>query len=327
MEISVGKSSGFPSARRKKEGQMTKAPSRKLPEILNNRFIATHATSDIPPGYVAASVIIVTYNTRPELLEENLTALYRQYAGDFEGIVIDNSDTGDLEPIIRGFPVHHYIKLTRNYGLAYARNLGIRISHGDIVVFLDDDAVPDCGFVEKHLTAHRSKSIAGLRGKALPRTRSIYNELASSYDLGNRLVPWYINLEGNSSFRRDLLVELGGFDSRITGAGGHEGLELSYRIIKYLGDRRQLIYHPGPVIRHDFCRSFHRYYRKVVRHRDNFQRLAAEIPDLREFRDSYRLPEQQHEIHQLSSSRRLRLWFIKNTTEILWKLRRVRTGR
>lgn len=297
-----------------------------LPEIQNNRLVATYNPAPSPPVSPTASVVIVTYNTPADLLKVNITALFRQSPAGFEVIVIDNSDTRDLTPVLRGFPVHHYVKLTRNCGLAYARNLGIRISRGDIIIFLDDDALPDSKFLEAHTEAHRKNPIAGLRGKALPRTRSIYNELASSYDLGNRIFPWYINLEGNSSFRRDLLVELGGFDPRIAGAGGHEGLELSYRIIKHQGDRRRLIYHPAPVIRHDFCGSFGRYYRKVIRHRENMQRLAAEIPDLRQFRDSYQLPERQKKTGHLSPSRRLRLGLIKTTTEILWKLRRVGTG-
>jgi glycosyltransferase involved in cell wall biosynthesis len=236
-----------------------------------------------------ASVVIVAYNTPRRILRENLRALARQTTTDFELLVVDNSEREGLERLVRAYPAH-YIKLRKNFGLSLARNVGLRHARGEIVIFLDDDAVPALDFVEQHLLAHERHAIAGLRGKALPRTGTIYNRLATQYDLGEDILPYHVNLEGNSSFKKKILQELGGFMEDLAGAGGYEGSELSMRIIRHLGDRNQLIYYPGALIRHDFCGSFRKYVRKLQRHARHRKTIGKARPELFDFIGSYQPP-------------------------------------
>ena len=246
---------------------------------------ATGTGGSQKPG---ASVVVVTYNTNVKLLAENFKALFNQSVENYDVIVVDNSDKKDLEPVVLGFPVKVYIKLKENAGLSVGRNIGVSRAQGDIVIFLDDDAIPDRDFIREHLKAYETYDIVGLRGKSKPRTKSVYNYLTAHYDMGDSAIPHYINLEGNSSFRKDILEAIGGFDTVIKGAGGHEGAELSYRIINRLKDRNKLIYYPGPVIYHDYCTSFSRYFRKVKRHEKNLKHLADKhSEEISRFRASY----------------------------------------
>jgi len=267
-----------------------------------------------------ASVVVVTYNIKKKLLSKNLKSLFNQSVKNYEVIVVDNSDKIDMESSVCKFPVKYYIKLKENAGLSIGRNIGIVHAEADIVIFLDDDAIPDFNFIQEHLNAFKTHEIVGLRGKAKGRTRTVYNFLETHYDLGADVFPHYINLEGNSSFKKDILLEVGGFNSQIKGAGGFEGLDLTYRIINLINDRNKLVYNPGPVILHDFCNSFLNYFRKQVRHEKNLNQLSKKYPELLNFRTSYIKMQKKISTAPHSIFTRLRLRLIRTSMSYLLKL-------
>jgi len=235
-----------------------------------------------------ASVVIVTYNTDKKLLSQNLESLEMQTEKNFEIIIVDNSDKRNVKSIVSKY-ILKYIKLKKNYGLSLARNIGIKYAKGDIVIFLDDDAIPANDFIEEHIRAYKENDILGLRGKSLPRTSTIYNYLASHYDYGDQILPCYINLEGNSSFRKDILIEIGGFNPELQGAGGGEGLELTYRVINKYIDKRKLIYYPKAVIYHDYSYNFIKYIKKALRHAKYKDIIECQYSDIFKMARSYKL--------------------------------------
>lgn len=239
-----------------------------------------------------ASVVIVTYNTNKSLLSQNLNSLKEQTIKDFEILVVDNNDKIDIHDIVSNYDLK-YIKLNRNYGLTIARNIGIINSKGKIIIFLDDDAIPADNFVKEHIQAYNEYDILGLRGISLPRTSAIYNYLASHYDLGVQAIPWIINLEGNSSFKKDALIKVGGFNPELQGAGGHEGLELTYRIVREYQDKNKLIYYPKAVIYHDYSDSFCKYLKKQLRHDKYANFLKYQFPELFQFASGYEIRPQK----------------------------------
>ena len=235
-----------------------------------------------------ASVILVAYNTNKNLLFQNLESLKKQFSKNYEIIIVDNSDNRDIKPILLGYKLK-YIKLNKNYGPSLARNIGIKYAIGNIVIFLDDDAIPAHNFVAEHIRAHKKYDIFGLRGKSLPRTPIIYNYLESHYDYGNKTIPCFINLEGNSSFKRDVLVEIGGFNTKLHLAGGHEGLELTYRIISKYKDKSKLIYYPNAVIYHDYSPNFIKYLKKALRHNKYKDVIEGQFTDILKITEGYKL--------------------------------------
>jgi Glycosyl transferase family 2 len=103
------------------------------------------------------SVIIPTCN-RVELLQRAIESVW-QAGSDLEVIVVDDCSTDDTEKVCAARADIRYLRLSRNHGLAYARNAGIAESSSEFVTFLDDDDLRLPGSLEsqlKVLTADRN---------------------------------------------------------------------------------------------------------------------------------------------------------------------------
>ncbi len=87
------------------------------------------------------SIIIITYDRVNDLIDL-LKNLENQTFHDFEVIVVDNnSQDGTREIIPRDFPHVKYILSKTNLGVPAGRNLGVKNAVGDILVFIDNDAL------------------------------------------------------------------------------------------------------------------------------------------------------------------------------------------
>jgi len=91
------------------------------------------------------SVVIPTYN-RAAFIGEALQSVALQTAPPLEAIVIDDGSTDDTERRVRDAPRASgivYRRLPERSGAAVARNLGVELAAGEIVVFLDSDDLLD----------------------------------------------------------------------------------------------------------------------------------------------------------------------------------------
>lgn len=248
--------------------------------------ISTIVVSGKPSERVIASVIIVAFNSDLELFQRNLISLRDQAEEAFEVIVVDNSDRGDVSSIAKNFDCQ-YVKLSKNYGPQIARNVGIMLAKGGLCIFLDDDAVPANDFIKSHLQAHMKKEIIGVRGRCEGRTHSQLNLLAFHYDLGPIARPSLIDLEGNSSFKRNELIGLGGFNMDLPTQGGYEGWDLSFRIWKMTSDKNALMYDPRPLIFHDYSSDPIKLLRKYLRHGKVVRKMEAGNHDFIALREAF----------------------------------------
>jgi glycosyltransferase involved in cell wall biosynthesis len=82
------------------------------------------------------SVVITTYNRRAFLKEAVLSVLNQDYK-DKEIIVIDDGSADRSFEEVRGLPLRYVWK--QNGGISSARNMGIVISQGEFIAFLDVD--------------------------------------------------------------------------------------------------------------------------------------------------------------------------------------------
>lgn len=103
------------------------------------------------------SIIIVTKD-RPRDLEGCLGSIRRQSLLPKEVVIVDVSRGSHTEDICRSWqpkdPIRlKYLRLTPNPGIARQRNAGIESSTGQIVGFIDDDAVMDKRCLE-NIKAH-----------------------------------------------------------------------------------------------------------------------------------------------------------------------------
>ena len=232
----------------------------------------------------AVSVVVVSYS-RNEKLISCLMALGHQTYGDFEIILVDNGGNQRVQEQIQEHAVR-YVGLKQNYGLSAGRNVGIVLTRAPLVVFLDDDLIAAPGLVEAHARAHQELDIVALRGKCLGKTRTICNLLQFHYDLGAQVRPAVMNLAGNSSYNRDVLVRAGGFNPDFF---GHEELELMYRLVTELGiDPKRIVYYPSAVGYHDYCHSIRDYAKKRSRHHQMWNDLVRGHPGIEDFVASYK---------------------------------------
>lgn len=212
------------------------------------------------------SVVICTYN-RKAYLERVLEYLRYQMSPAFEVIIVDGpSDDGSKELLLN---CAHEIKLAQNpeRNLSKSRNLGIELADGDIVAFIDDDALPFDDWIAHILREYNARPLttAGLGGPAyyagtfwFQAEDNGINCLAEaqvnidSRDIGQD--GWFrYNTGTNATFTASSLRSHGGFDEQFDYYLDES--EVCFRL--QLGG--WLVgYSPDIVVRHEFAQSHNR---------------------------------------------------------------------
>ena len=109
------------------------------------------------------SVIIPAYQTPAETLARTLAALEGQtYPRElFEVLIVDDGSEPPLErPCSTPLNVKVVRQERRGFGIARARNTGVRAAAGDILLFLDSDMIAEAGWVAAHARWHHVVSDA-----------------------------------------------------------------------------------------------------------------------------------------------------------------------
>lgn len=235
----------------------------------NIDFFKSHLDYSVIPRHdnrhslgVDISVIVVAYNTNDDLLK-CIDSLFDNNIGEiFELIVVDNGKNEKVKSEVMKRELL-YVESPYNFLPSEGRNMGVHFAQGEIVVFLDDDALVCKNYISSIRSAFEKFSIIGLRGKILPKTDSANNKFATHYDLGdNDKYVRYINIEGNSAFKRKEYLECGGFNPALF---GHEAIELSYRLERRFG-LKKMLYSASTIIKHDLAHTDKKFDTKRRRH-------------------------------------------------------------
>lgn len=109
------------------------------------------------------SVVIPTYN-RSTLLVRAVESVLGQSFKDFEIIVVDDASTDDTYSVVRSFrdPRIVYVRNDSNKGVSASRNVGISLSKGEFVAFLDSDDVWLPSKLDKQLLLFSGDSDIGM---------------------------------------------------------------------------------------------------------------------------------------------------------------------
>lgn len=110
---------------------------------------------------VLASIVVLTYNRCLDL-KRCLDSLTQQTLKDFEVIVIDNGSFDETSTLLCEYPVRVIRDRRRNK--AYLRNLGLRAACGDIIAYIDDDAVACSDWLENIVNTFEEFSDLGAVG-------------------------------------------------------------------------------------------------------------------------------------------------------------------
>ena len=94
------------------------------------------------------SIVIVTWNGR-QYLDACLSAVAAQGGVSAETILVDNASTdGTVAYVRERFPWVRVVALTENRGFAGGNNAGVREARGRFVALLNNDTVPEPGWLQ-----------------------------------------------------------------------------------------------------------------------------------------------------------------------------------
>ena len=115
---------------------------------------------------LSTSIILLTYR-RDDATEENVARLEPliRDRSSVEVILVDNNADGvDRHHLIAALPRAKLVTAPLNAGVAGGRNLGVKAASGDILLFIDDDALiyPD-DFIERITAAFAADAMLGIQ--------------------------------------------------------------------------------------------------------------------------------------------------------------------
>ncbi|MBP1805493.1 glycosyltransferase family 2 protein [Rubellimicrobium aerolatum] len=87
-----------------------------------------------------SSIVVPTYNNQ-DTLEETLRSVLRQDRDDWEVIVVNDGGQPPAEFLTLSDPRLRLVEAGANAGVSHARNLGLSLATGDLVLFLDSDDI------------------------------------------------------------------------------------------------------------------------------------------------------------------------------------------
>jgi GT2 family glycosyltransferase len=181
------------------------------------------------------SVIIPTFNGRPRI-QNTLDALFAQdFNEDFEIIVLDDGSTDGTADFVRSYSPKIRVSSQPNQGPGAARNHGACQAQGEIVLFTDDDCVPEKNWLMQMLRPFaENPEVVGVKGRYRSEqpeivARFVQLEYEDKYDYMAK--DTYIDFIDTYSagFRRLVFLESGGYDTEFPVACA-EDIELSYRL-------------------------------------------------------------------------------------------------
>ena len=227
---------------------------------------ALSAVLPIDQPYRTVSVVICTYNRR-DYLQRVLDYLRHQRSPALEVIVVDGpSDDGSKELLADHA---HEIKLAHNTerNLSKSRNLGIELVDGDVVAFIDDDALPFDDWVTHILAEYNARPLTtgGLGGPAYyagtfwfqAEDNGINRFAETKVNIAAKQIGqdgWYrYNTGTNATFAASALREHGGFDEQFDYYLDESEvcfrMQLAGLLIGYASE---------VVVRHEFAQSHNR---------------------------------------------------------------------
>lgn len=250
-----------------------------LQESIREELIV--ANEQIP--FPSLTIAICTKD-RPENLARCLKSLLNLQlpVSSVEILVVDNASVDErTKELVASLPRVRYVREPKP-GLDFARNCALHSATGELLAFLDDDVVVDGTWLKGLMTAwNENPDAAAFTGLVLPyelaTTAQILFEKRGGFRRGfqkirygrilpgNPLHPCGAGIFGagcNMTFRRDVLLKIGGFDEALdTGAplpGGGD-LDIFYRVIRA---GYPLVYEPEYLVFHEHRREYEKLRRQ-----------------------------------------------------------------
>jgi len=194
-------------------------------------------------GRVPLVTVAICTRNRADFLKTAVESVLSQIRTDAEILIIDNASTDETPAVIAEFArLNPCVRVWREeeLGLSAARNAALRRARGTYVIFLDDDASGEPGWLAQYAELFSSppvSELAGAGGSVFPRYDTALPPWvrpdAHKFDWSDRAQPfkprggpWGCNF----AVHRERALAVGGFDPALgrkgSGMGAHEESEL-----------------------------------------------------------------------------------------------------
>jgi len=206
------------------------------------------------------SVVVCTFNGARTLRDclEGVTQLAYPRC---EIIVIDDGSTDESAAIAREYPVR--LIRTKNHGLGSARNTGLESAAGEIIAYIDDDARPDSHWLHYLAWTYMHSDYAAVGGPNIPPPDDgpMADCVANAPGGPVHVMITHRDAEHipgcNSSFRKDRLIAVGGFDPQYRKAG--DDVDICWRLLEH---GWKIGFHSGAMVWHHRRPSVRTYWRQ-----------------------------------------------------------------
>ncbi len=187
----------------------------------------------------------------------------------YEILLVDNNCTDNTRAVCEAFATAHtdvqfrYV-VEYEQGLSAARNKGIKEAKGDIIVYIDDDALVDIGYLRTYadwFASHSDTMACGGPVEPLyetqepewftPYTKALLTAWCNYGSKPREYPKGCYPSGGNAAFRKKVFEQVGLFNTAL----GRKGNSLMASEEKDIFDKMhalemQIIYLPGPVLHH-----------------------------------------------------------------------------
>ena len=181
-------------------------------------------------GTADVTVIVPVYNAGMDL-EHCLGALAQSTYQKFDVLVVDDGSTESIKPLVERFD-YQYLWIDGPSGPARARNLGVRQTKSEFVIFIDADVCIHLDTIERIMQNFADdKNLAAVIGTYddspadpgfLSQYRNLFHHYTHCKSAGQVTTFW----SGCGAMRREVFIKYGGFDEQRYRCPAIEDIEL-----------------------------------------------------------------------------------------------------
>ena len=213
------------------------------------------------------SILISSKNRREDLLKLLTSLNSLDYPKEKTEIVVVEETNNPLD--IKGIK---YIAIPeKNTGFGYTRNIAVKNASNEIIAFIDDDCIPERNWLRQLVIPLRDESVLGVAGAVKVRECNTigYCENVLGFPGGGlkyihranrKLIPTIEISTLNAAYRKNTVIQAGGFDEEAGQTGGED-----YLLAKLICNKNNCFYVPNAVVYHKVRGNFWKNLKWFVR--------------------------------------------------------------
>lgn len=142
-------------------------------------------------------------------------------------------------------------------GISSARNTGINRATTDKIIFIDDDAIPVEGYIDRAVNNLENYPI--ITGRVIDTGHPWVRKTSHHYNQGDKLKKTNRIIGCNMGFRKEVFNSIGMFDENIN--WGHDEKEF----VERASQQYDIYYDPNMTVKHPYASTIPDYLRKKYR--------------------------------------------------------------